>query len=74
MPRRSNVSAEISESCRAHARLLDSFIALTIDELEQASEGFAADSLRETLEQLREERRFYGTVVPPVQLVVSRAA
>jgi len=71
--RQPTVSEDIRESCRTHARLLDSFIALTLQELEHASEGFAADSLRETLDLLREERRFYGTAVPAVQLV-SRAA
>lgn len=58
---------EISHSCRVHARLLDTFIALTEGELaEQETGGFVQESLQELLETLRIERRTYGLMAVPV--------
>jgi len=72
--RRPQLAEDIRESCRVHARLLDTFIAITADELAQAPKGFVADSLRETLDLLREERRLYGSVGPLLRLVHDAAA
>jgi len=66
---RPRLSEDIRESCRVHARLLDTFIAMTADELAPAPMGFVADSLRETLDILREERRLYGSAGPLLRLV-----
>jgi len=67
--RRSHVAADINEACLVHARLLDSFIELVREELKATDSAFLEDSLNEMMEQLRSERRLYGTVTPLVRLV-----
>lgn len=72
----SMVSDEVRHACRIHARLLDSFIALTEQELSQLAPGFAEESLLESLEKLRAARKSYGSLggVLPVDLKASNAA
>lgn len=53
---------EIRTACHLHARLLDAFIELTQKELGRLSPGFAEESLRESLEQMRAARKAYGAV------------
>jgi hypothetical protein len=56
------VAEDIRTASRIHARLLDAFIALTMDELAVLPTGYVEESLRESLESLRAERRAYGTM------------
>ena len=55
------ISEDIRMACRIHARLLDAFIELTQKELNQLQPGFAEESLRETLENMRAARKSYGS-------------
>ncbi|MDR3515646.1 MAG: hypothetical protein P4M00_07515 [Azospirillaceae bacterium] len=55
--------AELRESCRSHARLLDSFIEMTRAELERQSSAFARESLSDMLDALHEDRRCYGALL-----------
>lgn len=70
------VADEVRNACRIHARLLDSFIALTEKELAQLAPGFAEESLLESLEKLRAARKSYGSLggVTPVEMKASNAA
>lgn len=57
----SAVADEVRKACRLHARLLDAFIELTQKELNQLPPGFAEESLRESLENMRAARKTYGS-------------
>ena len=56
------ISPELRSACRVHARLLDSFIELTRVELEHQTCAFAQESLRESLELMRADRKAYGAM------------
>jgi hypothetical protein len=56
------IASELRSACRVHARLLDSFIELTRAELDRQTCGFAQESLRETLELMRADRKAYGAL------------
>lgn len=66
------IAAELRKACRIHARLLDAFIDMTEKELHQVPPGFAEESLREALEEMRSARKQYGSMAGVV--VVSNAA
>ena len=51
------IASELRSACRVHARLLDSFI-----ELDRQTCVFAQESLRETLELMRADRKHYGAL------------
>ena len=51
------IAPELRSACRVHARLLDSFIELTRAELDRQTCAFAQESLRETLELMRADRK-----------------
>ncbi|WP_448205094.1 hypothetical protein [Azospirillum sp. sgz302134] len=70
------VADEIRKACRIHARLLDSFIALTEQELAKLAPGFAEESLLESLEKMRAARKSYGGMagVVAVEMAESNAA
>ncbi len=69
----SHVPAEVRAACRVHARLLDSFIDITRAEIDRQTCQFTQESLRETLETLRSDRKAYGTLAG-VMAVVGNAA
>jgi hypothetical protein len=56
------IASELRSACRVHARLLDTFIELTRVELERQTCAFAQESLRESLELLRADRKAYGAL------------
>ena len=56
------IAPELRSASRVHARLLDSFIELTRAELERQTCAFAQESLRETLELMRADRKTYGAL------------
>ena len=56
------ITPELRSACRVHARLLDSFIELTRAELDRHTCAFTQESLRETLELLRADRKAYGAL------------
>jgi hypothetical protein len=56
------IAPELRAACRIHARLLDSFIELVRMELDKQTCSFAQESLRETLESLRNDRKSYGAL------------
>jgi len=56
------IAPELRSACRVHARLLDSFIELTRAELDRQTCVFAQESLRETLELMRADRKHYGAL------------
>ena len=56
------IAPEIRSACRVHARLLDTFIELTRAELDNQTCTFAQESLRETLEMMRADRKAYGAL------------
>ncbi|HYD30782.1 MAG TPA: hypothetical protein VEB64_07955 [Azospirillaceae bacterium] len=56
------IAQEVRQACRIHARLLDSFIEMTVSELEELQPGFAEESLREALEKMRAARKAYGSL------------
>ncbi len=56
------LAPEIRNACRIHARLLDQYIDLIRTELDKQTCSFAQESLRETLENARADRRNYGTM------------
>jgi len=60
--RGSAIKEEIRIACHVHARLLDSFIALTEAELGRHESGFVEESLQEMLESLRSERKSFGAL------------
>ncbi|MBP2298614.1 hypothetical protein [Azospirillum picis] len=55
------VADEVRKASRIHARLLDAFIDLTEQELAALTPGFAAESLLESLERMRDARKSYGS-------------
>lgn len=58
---RNPMPKDIRRSCLIHARLLDGFIALIEREIAMLEPGdFAEESLRESLEIMRCDRRRYG--------------
>jgi hypothetical protein len=56
------IASELRSACRVHARLLDTFIELTRVELERQTCAFAQESLRESLELMRADRKAYGAM------------
>ena len=56
------IASELRSACRVHARLLDTFIELTRAELDRQTCTFAQESLRETLETMRADRKAYGAL------------
>jgi hypothetical protein len=67
------IPSEIRASCRVHARLLDAFIEITRAELDRQTCSFAQESLRETLEGLRADRKAYGALAGLVAVVDNAA-
>ncbi|HEV7370985.1 hypothetical protein [Arenibaculum sp.] len=67
------IPSEIRASCRVHARLLDAFIEITRAELDRQTCTFAQESLRETLEGLRADRKAYGALAGLVAVVDNAA-
>ncbi len=65
----SKMEQEVRLAATTHARLLDRFIQLTEDEAQKHTEGFTAESLRELLLVLRDERRTYGAVSGVVEVM-----